>query len=459
MVLPQDPTNDILQLSAVQAAALIRDGALKSETLVGACLQRIDATDDKLGAWEWLDADLAVRQAREMDRLRWHGRATGPLHGVPVGIKDIIDTRDFPTERGTAACRGRRPRRDAFVIDRLRDAGAVILGKTVTTELAFMHPGRTVNPHNSARTPGGSSSGSAAAVAAMQVPLAIGSQTNGSVVRPASFCGVFGLKPSFGTISRSGALRTCGSLDHLGVFSRHLEDSALLVDVIGGRDSGDAATFERPRPRLLEGCFADPPIEPSLVWIEAPYFDQLSDDVQQGFEDVLALLEPRVDRLPPPVGFDGLIAAHKTIQDYELARNLRRLVNERGEHLSEKILAAIGSGQRISAQSYRSAKRSMAAAKQYFEKFFHDYDAIVAPSALGEAPPIELGTGDPICCTIWTLCGLPALSMPVLTGAIGLPVGVQLIGGPEEDDRLMRTANWILRTLMEKPPDDTGLPS
>ena len=301
MTLSSDSISETAALSAVEAAGLIRSGSLKSETLVKDCVDRIQDTDDRLKAWVWFDPDDAIRQARELDRLRWHGRPVGALHGVPVGIKDIIDTKGIPTERGTAAYSGRIPRRDAFVIDRLRDAGAVILGKTVSTELAFMHPADTVNPFDGTRTPGGSSSGSAAGVAAAQMPLAIGSQTNGSVIRPASFCGVFGFKPSRGAVSRAGMLRTCQSLDQMGVFARTLEDAAALADAIAGRDSHDPGTHSRPRPRFLEGCRSEPPIEPSLAWIDAPYHSRLSDDARQGLDDVVALLGRHVERIPAPI--------------------------------------------------------------------------------------------------------------------------------------------------------------
>ena len=195
-------------VSACDAARKIKDGSLSSVNLVGACLARIKATDDQLKAWVHLDPDHALDQAAEMDRIRRSGRPVGPLHGVPVGLKDIVDTRDFPTERGTVIYAGRKPKADAALVERLREAGAVILGKTATTEFAFMHPVETRNPHNPDHSPGGSSSGSAAAVAAFQVQLTVGTQTNGSVIRPASFCGTYGFKPTRGVISRRGVLRT-----------------------------------------------------------------------------------------------------------------------------------------------------------------------------------------------------------------------------------------------------------
>ncbi|MCY3878868.1 MAG: amidase [Rhodobacteraceae bacterium] len=435
-------------LTAVDAAERIRSGSLKSEDLVSDCLQRIEATDCDLGAWVHLNAEDALNQAREMDRLRWFGRPVGSLHGVPIGIKDIIDTGGIPTERGTKAYAGRVPRRDAFIIDRLRDAGAVILGKTVTTEMAFMCAADTRNPHDRTRTPGGSSSGSAAAVAAAQVPLAIGTQTNGSVIRPAAFCGVFGFKPSRGAVSRTGVLRTSESLDQVGVFARSLEDVAALADAIAGRDSTDAGTHSRPRPRYLDGCRSEAPIEPTIAWMQEFQRDRLADDARQGMEDVAALLGPHVERIPLPPGFMRLMETHRVVQDYEIGRNLKRLAADKGALLSRQLRATIDRGQAIGRKEYRRALEGKAAAERYFEKFFYDYDAILAPSALGEAPPFESGTGDPCCCTAWTLCGLPTLSLPILTGAGGLPVGVQLIGGPDEDDRLLRTANWILRRLV-----------
>lgn len=446
---PHSPQSESLTaLSAVQAADLIRDGRLKSEALVQECIDRIQATDGELGAWAWMDADCALRQAKEMDHIRWHGKPVGALHGVPVGIKDIIDTKGIPTERGSAVCAGRIPRKDAFVIDRLRDAGAVIMGKSVTTEMAFMRPSDTVNPHNMAHSPGGSSSGAAASVAAFQVPLGIGTQTNGSVIRPASFCGVFGFKPSRGLISRTGILRTCQSLDQVGVFARCLEDVAALADAIVGSDSTDPSARLRPQPQMLAGARSEVPIEPSLVWIDAPYHNELPDDARQGLEDVKALLAPRVENIPAPGHFHHLLKTHKIIQDYEIGRNLRRLADDHFQMLSPQLLNVIKSGQQVDRKTYRSALQEKAAAERYFHQFFWDYDAIIAPASLGEAPAlVEKITGDPVCSTVWTLCGLPCLSLPILTGHRGLPIGVQLIGGPEEDDRLLRTAHWVLKAL------------
>ena len=436
------------ELPALEAAERIKSGTLTSESLVASCLDRIKETDGVIGAWQWLDRSYALDQARELDRLRKFGMPLGALHGVPVGLKDIIDTKGIPTERGTPVFAGRKPRRNASVVDRLQDAGMVVLGKTVTTELAFMNPAGTVNPHDLLRTPGGSSSGSAASVAHFQTPLSVGSQTNGSVVRPASFCGVFGFKPTRGAVSTSGVLATCPHLDQLGVFGRTLEDVAALADAVSGHDSRDTKSHPRPKPRILEGCRQDVPVEPLFAWFEPSYLDRLDDDARQGLEDVVALLGKQVERIPVPDGFELLVEAHRRIQEFELNRCLGDKVRDNREIVSDAMLEAIDRGHKITETEYRDALRLKVGAERYFDVFFWDYDAILAPSAQGEAPPVGAGTGDPVFCTVWTLCGLPALNIPMLSGNSGLPVGVQLIGQAERDDRLFRTARWLLYEIV-----------
>ena len=436
-------------LTALDAAARIKDGSLTSEQLVAACIDQIEETDPDVLAWKWRDSEASLEEARELDRLRRFGKPLGALHGVPVGVKDIIDTEGVPTERGTPLFAGRIPSRNAFLVDRLRDAGTVMLGKTVTTELAFMNPAETRNPHDASRSPGGSSSGSAASVAHFQVPAAIGSQTNGSVIRPASFCGVFGFKPTRGTISTKGVLETCPNLDQVGVFGRTLEDVAALADAISGYDSRDIKSHPRPKPRILDGCRSEVPVEPVFAWFEPGYFGRLADDVRQGLEDVLALLGKQVERIPVPDGFDDLVEVHRRIMEFELFTSLGTSVFDNRGIISSAMLQAVDRGSKVTENEYRDALAAKARAEQYFNLFFRDYDAIIAPSAAGEAPPAEQGTGDPVFCTVWTLCGLPALNVPILSGAAGLPVGLQLIAGRDEDDRLLRTARWLIAALFE----------
>ncbi len=442
------------EMTALQASELIKSGRLTSKSLVESCLERIDETDATLKAWQWLDREKALKQAAELDSIRKFGRTMGALHGIPVGLKDIIDTAGIPTERGSGLFAGRRPRRNAFLVDRLRDAGIVVLGKTVTTELAFMNPARTTNPNDHTKTPGGSSSGSAAAVADSQVPLAIGSQTNGSVIRPAAFCGTVGFKPTRGTISTVGVLETCPNLDQMGVFGRTLEDVAALTDAISGYDSRDRKSYPHPKPRLLEGSRKEVPVEPVFAWFEPRYFDRLADDARQGFEDVIALLGGRVDRIPVPPGFDDMVEIHRRIMEFELNRGLGAKIRQSPDLVSEAMRSAVDRGRSVTETEYRQALDAKARAERYFDAFFVDYDAVLAPSSQGEAPPIEQGgTGDPVFCTVWTLCGLPALSLPVLTGNSGMPVGLQLIARREQDDRLFRTARWLMYELFCKNDD------
>lgn len=441
------PDNDLLALSASEAARKIRDGLLTSSQLVSACLDRIKATDDSLKAWASLDADKALAAAAELDAIRQAGRPLGPLHGVPVGLKDIIDTADLPTERGSSIFTGRQPDQDAAVVERLREAGAVILGKTVTTEFAFLHPSHTHNPHDLAHTPGGSSSGSAAAVAAYQVPLALGTQTNGSVIRPASFCGTYGFKPTRGVISRRGVLATSNYLDQIGMFTRSLEDAALLADALKGYDQTDTRSYPRPRPDMVSGVRAEPPVEPALAFIDLPFADRLASDTRDGFEEIISALGSRIERIAAPPAFAGLVEVQRIIHEYEICRHLKETFDGHWDQISDTLKPVIERARAISDETYAEAIKLGAAADDYFNSFFKDYDAILTPSAAGEAPKIGPTTGDPVFCTLWTLSGLPAITMPLLVGEHGLPIGVQLVGGAEEDDRLMRTANWFLKTL------------
>jgi len=434
-------------LTAGQAAQQIREGLLSSVDLVTACLSRIEQTDPSIGAWAHLDADQALDQAAEMDQIRRSGLAVGALHGVPVGLKDIIDTSGMPTRRGSPIFSDRKPDADAALVDRLRDAGAVIMGKTVTTEFAFLNPSHTRNPHDATRTPGGSSSGSAAAVAACHVPLAIGTQTNGSVIRPASFCGVYGFKPTSGVISRRGLLQTSVSLDQVGVFARSLDDAALLSDVLAGCDSADPASFARPRPAMAKGAAENVPVEPDLAFFEMPFHDRLANDTREGLEAVIDALGGQISRLRPADTMADLVAVQATIHEYEICQHLAETFASHWDQISPLLQSIVERGRKISRAQYEDALAVKAAAETFFSDFFREFDAIIAPSAAGEAPQFESGTGDPIFCTLWTLAGLPSLTLPLLVGENGLPIGVQLIGPAEKDDRLLRTANWLQTKL------------
>ena len=431
------------ELSATEASAFIASGQLKSVQLVQSCLDRIAETDSATKAWAYLDAEYALEQAAGLDRRRQAGFATGPLHGLPVGLKDIVDTNDMPTERGTPIFKGRKTEDDARIVEKLREAGAVIMGKTVTTELAFVHANETRNPHDADRTPGGSSSGSAAAVAAGHVPLAVGTQTNGSVIRPASFCGTFGFKPTRGAIPRTGVLQTSNSLDQIGTFGRTLDDVALLADAISGYDQRDTESYQDARPDLLAGARAEVPVEPEIAWLNLPFNDRLSEAASEGLETVMDVLGERVTRMDPASQLGELVAVQARIHEYEIARHQAQVFDAHWGQISDTLKPIIERARKIGEAEYQDALAVKASAEKFFADFFQDYDAILAPSAAGEAVAFGTNTGDPIFCTLWTLAGLPCVTLPLLVGETGLPIGVQLIGAAQKDDRLLRTARWV----------------
>ncbi|MDO7552226.1 MAG: amidase [Planktomarina temperata] len=430
-------------LTATEAVQAIASGRLSSVDLVKSCLEQIADTDASIKAWAHLDPESALAQAAECDRIRKAGLGTGPLHGLPVGLKDVIDTRDMPTQRGTDIFKDRQPDKDARLVERLRESGAVIMGKTVTTELAFVHANDTRNPHNPEHSPGGSSSGSAAAVAACHVPLAVGTQTNGSVIRPASFCGTFGFKPTRGVISRAGVLKTSDSLDQVGCFGRSLEDVALLTDALAGYDQADSCSFARPRPQMRAGAQAEAPVAPDLVWFNLPFYDRLSPDAHEGMEAVLDVLGPRITRMAAADTLANLVAVQARIHEYEICQHQAAVFDANFEDLSRELQLIVARGRKISKAEYTDALAVKASAQTFFDELFVEFDAIIAPCATGEAPKFGSGTGDPIFCTLWTLAGLPCVSLPLLVGDNNLPIGVQLIGPIEKDDRLLRTARWL----------------
>ena len=432
-------------LSASEAARLIREGVITSEQLVEACLARVREVDEQVQAWTFLDPDYALAQARAADAWRSEGRATGPLHGVPVGIKDIFDTADMPTENGSVLYSGRTPSRDATAVSMLRAAGAVIMGKTVTTEFAYFSPGKTRNPHNPEHTPGGSSSGSAAAVAAGMVPLALGSQTNGSTIRPAAYCGVIGFKPTHGLISRQGILTLSRTLDHVGLFARTIEDIALLAEQLVGYDERDLDTRPRARIPFVAVAAEEPPLPPMFAFVKTPYWERVDEDTKEGFAELIEQLSEQVEEielLPSAIDAWGL---HRTIMEAEMAANLVREWDKGRDRLSEQLRVLLERGRSVRAIDYQRALSRIAPIHESFVELFEQrYDVILTPAATGAAPRGLSSTGDPVFCTLWTLCGMPAISLPLLHNASGLPLGVQLVGPRNGDARLLRTARWLV---------------
>jgi Asp-tRNA(Asn)/Glu-tRNA(Gln) amidotransferase A subunit family amidase len=429
-------------LSACDALQAIRRRDISATELVQACLDRIRAVEPRVEAWAFLDPERALAQARDRDQMLADQTLLGPLHGLPVGIKDIFDTADMPTENGTVLHAGRRPAEDAAVVTLLRAAGAVVLGKTVTTELAVYGPGKTRNPHNPDHTPGGSSSGSAAAVAAEMVPLALGSQTNGSVIRPAAYCGVVGYKPTFGLISRTGALRQSRPLDQVGVFARTVEDAALLAHVLMVFDDRDPDMRPQTQPRFLEAANAEPPSRPRFAFVTTPYWEQADAQARTIVAEFAAALGD-AEEVALPSSFAEAATIHRTIMEADLAHSFAAEYARGKDVLTPTLRTMIERGQRTLAMDYRHAVEQVPGLVQALEGTFARYDAILAPATTGEAPAGLASTGNPIFCTIWTLCGLPAVSLPLLRGPQGLPLGVQLVSRRYDDARLLRTARWL----------------
>jgi Asp-tRNA(Asn)/Glu-tRNA(Gln) amidotransferase A subunit family amidase len=435
------------RLGAVAAARAIADGAISSLQLVEACLARIREVEPAVLAWQYLDEQHALTQARARDTDRAEGRAIGPLHGVPVGIKDIIDTADMPTEDGTVLHAGRTPDRDATVVAMLRAAGAVIMGKTVTTECATYMPGKTRNPHNAQRTPGGSSSGSAAAVAAGMVPLAVGTQTNGSVIRPASFCGVYGFKPTHGLIPRHGILKLSRTLDSVGVFARCLEDIALMTEQITGYDERDPDTRPRARIPFSEICASEPPLAPRIGFVRSPVWERTDPATREAFAELVDALGAQCEEVVLPDSLGEAWDWQRTIMEAEMAANLDLEWEKGRDRLSDSLRQQLARGRVVSALDHQKAQAQVPQLNQGFEETFARFDALLTPAAAGTAPAIE-STGDPAFCTLWTLCGMPSLSLPLMTGPDGMPLGAQLVGARGMDARLLRTARWLQASVL-----------
>jgi amidase len=417
------------ELSAAEAVSLLARGELSAEELTHACLARIAAREPTVQAWESLDEERALAGARRADAS---GRK-GPLHGLPVGVKDLIDTVDLPTSYGTSLHRGHRPARDAACVAALRAAGAVILGKTVTTELAYFTPGKTRNPRDPSRTPGGSSSGSAAAVADAMVPAALGTQTAGSVIRPASFCGVFGFKPTHGQLPLEGVKVISPSLDTLGVFGRDLDDLPLLAGVLGLRIV--------PEP---------PPDRPRIALCRTAQWEFAEPATRKLVEEAAVTLEragARVEELRWPAALDAAFEAQKTIMAAEMASSLQPERRAGEARLGEQLRKLFREGDAARETSYPAAVEQAARLRPLFDEVAAPFDALLTPAAQGEAPQGLGFTGDPVFNRIWTLLHGPCLSLPLARGPAGMPVGLQLVAGRGRDARLLAAAHFVVATF------------
>jgi len=420
-------------LSAVEAARQIAAKKLTSEALVRDCLERIAAREDAVQAWEYLDRDAALEQARAADA----GPPRGLLHGLPVAVKDLIDTVDMPTAYGTPVYAGHRPAWDAACVALTRAAGGIVIGKTVTTEFAGMYPGKTRNPHHPGHTPGGSSSGSAAAVADYMVPLAFGTQTAGSVIRPAAFCGVVGYKPSFGLISRVGVKALSDTLDTVGTIARTVPDAALLAAAVSGRAD------------LLVGR---PLAVPLRVGICRTYeWKQAQPETVAAFEraaEKLAAGGIPVKEIKLPPTYASLVQAQSDIQLTEQAQSLAHERLTHGPQLSARLRGILEAGLQISSERYDAAQTLARNCRRSLTEVFTDCDVLLAPSAPGAAPAGLESTGDPLFSRIWTLLRVPCVSIPVAAAANGLPVGLQVVGAFGNDAQTLAAAHRLHQVLI-----------
>jgi Asp-tRNA(Asn)/Glu-tRNA(Gln) amidotransferase A subunit family amidase len=434
--------SDPATLGTAEAARLIAAGDLTSEALVIACLARVTAREPEVQAWTFLDPDLALTQARAADARQAAGQPIGPLHGVPVGIKDIIDTADMPTGDGFLGHAGRRPDEDAQCIRLLRDAGAVIMGKTVTTECANRAAGKTRNPNNPEHTPGGSSSGSAAAVSAGMVPAALGTQTGGSVIRPGSYCGIHALKPSFGLISRFGMLPQSDPLDTIGVYGRSVEDLACLADALTAPDERDPDCTNRPHPALLHAAMEEPPQRRRLAFVRTPVWDRGDPRMHVAIEDFAASLGADCEEVTLPDSLAEAWSWHRTAQFYGIARYYGPLSDYHGPLMSPILTQSVVEGREISTAAYQQAIARREVAYAALAPILARYDAILTPASPGPAPRGLRSTGQAIFNALWTYTGVPCVTLPLLE-VDGMPMGVQLVGPRGSDGPLLRTARWL----------------
>jgi amidase len=415
------------RFSAAAAAAQLSAGTLTAETLTRDCLDRA-AERAAVKAWTWLDPEHALAQARAADRA---GR-TGLLAGLPIGVKDVIDTFDMPTQHGSPIYRGNRPFADAACVALTRMAGGTILGKTVTTEFANRFPGATVNPHNPAHTPGGSSSGSAAAVADFQVPLGFGTQTGGSTIRPSAYCGVIGYKPSFGEFSRVGIKLQCQNLDTLGLICRNLDDIALMRAVL----------IEMPLRAVDRAAPA-----PRIGLCRTPAWDKADAATQTLIERTAARLAAcgaRVSEVEFAAPFRAIADHHRRVFNYEAAKNYAYEHLEHRDLVSKVLLdTVLDPGRALPLADYVEALETAEAFRAHLDDIFGGVDLLLTPSAPGEAPEGQGATGDPAFNSIWTLGWVPCVTLPAGTGPNGLPLGVQLVGCRFADERLLDAAGWV----------------
>ena len=440
---------DIFSLSLEELAKKIKDAQLTSVEVCEKYIERIDKFEKDVKAWAHFDKKVLLEKATEADDHRRSGKPVGLLHGVPIAVKDIIGTVDMPTECGTVIRKGKSYSQNAEIIDLLHASGAIVMGKTATSELAYLGPPATTNPHDKNRTPGGSSSGSAASVASFMAPASIGSQTGGSVIRPASYCGVVGYKPSYGLISRNGVLRTSYSLDQIGMFGRKVEDVAMLAKVLIKKDKYDAATIHYSTENILTETKKGPIFEPKFIFYKTDHWKIIDKKSRESFEYFIKSFKKNIEIFDTPSYFKDIHKYHQIIHETDLANNFSVYFKKFKKKLSKYMQDAISNGNKYTAKEYAEAIDFMKRSYESYEEVFEDYHGVLSPSSPGVAPKGLKSTGTAEFNKVWSYLGTPCISLPLLEGENNLPLGVQLIGNKYDDHRFLGVANWLEKECQE----------
>ena len=434
---------DIFSLKAEELSLRIKDAQLTSVEICERYIERINKFEKNVKAWAHFDKKLLLEKAADADEYRRSGKPTGPLHGIPVAVKDIVGTLDMPTECGTVIRKGKSYSQNAEIVDLLLAAGAIVMGKTATAELAYLHPPKTTNPHDHSRTPGGSSSGSAAVVASFMAPLSIGSQTGGSIIRPASYCGVVGYKPTYGLILRNGVLKTSEKLDHIGVFGRSVEDVALLSKVLIKKNNFDSATIHYSTENMLTETKKGPLFEPKFIFYKTDYWKNIEKKSREAFEYFIKSFKKNIEVFDTPSYFKDIHKYHQIMYETDLANNFGLYYKKYKKKLSKPMQDAIVKGNKHSAKEYAEALDFMKRSYESYEEVFEDYHGVLSPSSPGVAPKSLKSTGSAEFNKVWSYLGTPCISLPLLQGEANMPLGVQLTGAKYDDHRFLGIANWL----------------
>jgi len=440
---------DIFSLRLEELASKIKDAQFSSVEVCEKYIERIDKFEKDIKAWAHFDKKVLLEKAAEADEHRKSGKPVGPLHGVPIAVKDIIGTVDMPTECGTVIRKGKSYSQNAEIIDLLHSSGAIVMGKTATSELAYLGSSSTTNPHDKTRTPGGSSSGSAASVASFMAPASVGSQTGGSIIRPASYCGVVGYKPSYGLISRNGVLRTSYSLDHIGMFGRKVEDVAMLAKVLIKKDKFDPATIHYSTENILNETKKGPLFEPKFIFYKTDHWKIIDKKSKESFEYFIKSFKKNIEIFDTPSYFKDIHKYHQIIHETDLANNFSVYFKKFKKKLSKYMQDAITRGNKYSAKEYAEAIDFMKRSYESYQEVFEDYHGVLSPSSPGVAPKGLKSTGTAEFNKVWSYLGTPCISLPLLEGENNLPLGVQLIGDKYDDHRFLGVARWLEKECEE----------